>query len=93
MLFELALPVDELTPAAMQTRIRPELPLYLFTGDQDPVSNKAEWFYPLVQRYRDAGLRDVSCHVFGGARHETLNETNRDEVVAVLLAWLARIVR
>ncbi|MDT4849777.1 Monoacylglycerol lipase [compost metagenome] len=85
--------LDELTPAAMQTRIRPELPLYLFTGDQDPVSNKAEWFYPLVQRYRDAGLRDVSCHVFGGARHETLNETNRDEVVAVLLAWLARIVR
>ncbi|WP_447774947.1 alpha/beta fold hydrolase [Variovorax boronicumulans] len=85
--------LDELTPAAMQTGIRPELPLYLFTGDQDPVSNKAEWFYPLVQRYRDAGLRDVSCHVFGGARHETLNETNRDEVVAVLLAWLARIVR
>ncbi|QFZ85434.1 alpha/beta fold hydrolase [Variovorax paradoxus] len=85
--------LDELTPAAMQTRIRPALPLYLFIGDQDPVSNKAEWFYPLVQRYRDAGLRDVSCHVFGGARHETLNETNRDEVVAVLLAWLARIVR
>lgn len=82
----------ELTPAAMQARIRPELPLYLFIGDQDPVSNKAEWFHPLVQRYRDAGLRDVSSHVFGGARHETLNETNRDEVVAVLLAWIARVV-
>ena len=82
----------DLAPAAMQTRIRPELPLYLFVGDQDPVSNKAEWFYPLVQRYREAGLRDVSCHVFGGARHETLNETNREEVVAVLLAWIARVV-
>lgn len=85
--------LDDLAPAAMQSRIRPELPLYLFIGDQDPVSNKAEWFYPLVQRYRDAGLRDVSCHVFGGARHETLNETNRDEVVAVLLAWIERVVR
>ena len=82
----------DLAPAAMQTRIRPGLPLYLFVGDQDPVRNKAEWFYPLVQRYREAGLRDVSCHVFGGARHETLNETNRDEVVAVLLAWIARVV-
>jgi len=39
------------------------------------------------------GLQDVSCHVFGGARHETLNETNRNEVVAALQAWLARIVR
>jgi len=81
-----------LAPAAMQSRIRPELPIYLFTGDQDPVSNKAQWFYPLVERYREAGLRDVSCHVFGGARHETLNETNRDEVFAVLLAWIARVV-
>lgn len=82
----------ELTPEAMRARIRPELPLYLFIGDQDPVSNKAEWFYPLVQRYREAGLRDVSCHVFGGARHESLNEINREEVVAVLLAWIARVV-
>lgn len=82
----------ELTPEAMRARIRPELPLYLFVGDEDPVSNKAEWFYPLVQRYRAAGLRDVSCHVFGGARHETLNETNREEVEAVLLAWIARVV-
>lgn len=82
----------ELEPAAMQSRIRPDLPLYLFIGDQDPVSDKAEWFHPLVQRYREAGLRDVSSHVFGGARHETLNEVNREEVVAVLLAWIARVV-
>jgi len=34
----------------------------------------------------------VSCHVFGGARHESLNEINREEVVAVLLAWIARVV-
>jgi len=83
--------LDLLTPEALRARVRPGLPLYLFTGDQDPVSNKAEWFYPLVQRYRDAGLRDVSCHVFGGARHETLNETNRAEVTAVLLAWIGRV--
>jgi alpha-beta hydrolase superfamily lysophospholipase len=84
--------VADLTPAVMRERIRPELPLYLFIGDQDPVSHKGEWFYPLVRRYREAGLRDVSGHVFGGARHETLNETNREEVVAVLLAWIDRVV-
>ncbi|SEB25719.1 Lysophospholipase, alpha-beta hydrolase superfamily [Variovorax sp. YR216] len=84
--------VTDLTPAVMREHIRPELPLYLFIGDQDPVSHKGEWFYPLVRRYREAGLRDVSAHVFGGARHETLNETNREEVVAVLLAWIDRVV-
>lgn len=84
--------LDALTADAIRARVRPALPLYLFVGDEDPVSNKAAWFYPLVERYRAAGLRDVSCHVFGGARHETLNETNRDEVAAVLLAWIARVV-
>jgi len=82
----------DLAPDAMRKHLRPDLPLYLFVGDEDPVSNKAEWFHPLVRRYREAGLRDVSCHVFGGARHETLNEINRDEVEAVLLAWIARVV-
>jgi len=81
-----------LAPDAMRGRIPPALPLYLFIGDQDPVSNKGEWFHPLVQRYRGAGLTDVSSHVFGGARHETLNETNRQEVVDVLLAWLSRVL-
>ncbi|RYY77761.1 MAG: alpha/beta fold hydrolase [Comamonadaceae bacterium] len=84
--------LDALTADAMRARVRPALPLYLFTGDEDPVNNKTAWFHPLVERYRAAGLRDVSCHVFGGARHETLNETNRDEVTAVLLAWIARVV-
>ncbi|MFJ1260468.1 hypothetical protein [Cupriavidus sp. CuC1] len=35
----------------------------------------------------------MSSHVFGGARHETLNETNREEVVAVFIAWIAWIER
>ncbi|WP_459568999.1 hypothetical protein [Cupriavidus sp. 8B] len=34
----------------------------------------------------------MSSHVFGGARHETLNETNREEVVAVFIAWIERVV-
>ncbi|TAK86752.1 MAG: alpha/beta fold hydrolase [Aquabacterium sp.] len=70
-----------------------DLPLYLFTGDRDPVNGYLAWFDALVQRLREAGLRDVSTHVYGGARHEVLNETNRDEVIAQLLAWTARVTR
>jgi alpha-beta hydrolase superfamily lysophospholipase len=72
-------------------RIRKELPLFLFVGDRDPVNANLEWFRPLVDRYREAGLRDVSWHVYGGARHEVLNEINRSEVIAVLQAWIGRI--
>jgi alpha-beta hydrolase superfamily lysophospholipase len=72
-------------------RIPADLPMFLFTGDCDPVNDCLRWFDPLVARLRGAGLRDVSTHVYGGARHEVLNETNRAEVIANLLAWVDRV--
>ena len=46
----------------------------------------------LVDRYERAGLEDVTLVSYPGARHEVFNETNRDEVVAGVLAWLDRVV-
>ncbi|RYG10144.1 MAG: alpha/beta fold hydrolase [Burkholderiales bacterium] len=71
--------------------LRPELPVYLFTGERDPVNHNLDWFHPLVRRMRDAGLRDVTVKTYPGARHEVLNEVNRGEVMANLLVWLDRI--
>lgn len=72
-------------------RIRRDLPMFLFVGDRDPVNANLAWFRPLVDRYREAGLRDASWHVYGDARHEVLNETNRPEVLATLRAWIDRV--
>lgn len=77
--------------AAQLEQLPKDLPLLLFTGDRDPVNGMLAWFDVLVWRLRQAGMRDVSTHVYGGARHEVLNETNRAEVIANLLAWLARV--
>ena len=44
----------------------------------------------VVQRYRDAGLTDITTDYHQDARHEVFNETNRDEITANLLAWLSR---
>jgi alpha-beta hydrolase superfamily lysophospholipase len=78
-------------PEAMK-RIPAELPLYLFVGDQDAINRKLAYFNPLVDRYRAAGLNDVSVHIYGGARHEVLNETNRAEVTAHFVAWVERVL-
>ncbi len=77
---------------ALYAAVRKDLPLYLFTGDRDPVNACLAWFGPRVNRLRGAGFRDVSTHVYGGARHEVLNETNREEVIANLIAWIHRAV-
>ncbi|MBC3194731.1 alpha/beta hydrolase [Pseudonocardia sp. C8] len=68
------------------------LPVYIVVGDQDPVNAGLQLVGPLTERYAAAGLEDVSLRIWPGARHEVFNETNRDEVVADLLAWLDRVV-
>ncbi|WP_299038255.1 alpha/beta fold hydrolase [uncultured Pseudokineococcus sp.] len=69
--------------------IRPDLPLLVVSGDQDPVGGPGgELVVRLVERYRAAGLRDVTLALLPGARHEVLNETNRDEVTQLVVTWL-----
>jgi alpha-beta hydrolase superfamily lysophospholipase len=70
--------------------IRSDLPIYVFSGDADPLAGDGALVQMVVDRYRAAGVADVTLDLYPGARHETLNETNRDEVTANVLAWLDR---
>jgi alpha-beta hydrolase superfamily lysophospholipase len=73
-------------------KIRKDLPIYVFVGDKDPINQDLALLKPLTDRYEQARLKDLTVKVYSGGRHEMLNETNRDEVVADLLAWLDRVV-
>lgn len=79
-------------PAALAA-IRDELPVLVISGDADPVAGPdAAGPGVVAQRYRDAGLTDVTLTMYPQARHELLNETNRSEVTADILAFLDRTV-
>jgi len=71
-----------------ERRIPRDLPVYMFSGTEDPVGGSTRGVEALAQRYRKHGLADVTVRFYQGGRHEMLNETNRGEVVADLLAWL-----
>ncbi|MGJ0118879.1 alpha/beta fold hydrolase [Williamsia sp. MIQD14] len=77
-----------LTDPSVLARIRTDLPLYIAVGDQDPVNGALALFTPLVDRLAAAGVADVTTHVYPGARHEIVNETNRAEVIGDLVEWL-----
>jgi alpha-beta hydrolase superfamily lysophospholipase len=70
--------------------IRPDLPILLMSGSADPLSGAMALVELVAQRYRDAGVRDVTVIGYQDARHEVFNETNRDEVTADLIGWLER---
>ena len=72
--------------------MRPDLPLYIAVGELDPVNANLALLNVLVDRYRAAGLTDVTEATYPGARHEILNETNRGEVVASILDWIDQVL-
>ena len=79
---------EALSDPARLRRIRRDLPVYLFSGTDDPVGEELAGVQILIGRYRSAGLHDIRKDFYTGGRHEVLNEINRDEVRARLLDWI-----
>jgi len=65
-----------------------DLPIYIFSGEKDPVGGFTKGVMRLVQAYRRLGMNDVTYRFYKDGRHEMLNEINREQVTADLIAWL-----
>lgn len=81
-------PAARLADPALLARIRSDLPVLIASGDADPLAGGGALIELLGQRYRSAGLADVTVKLYPAARHEILNETNRDEITADIVGWL-----
>jgi alpha-beta hydrolase superfamily lysophospholipase len=77
--------LPDVASTARQNRIPKDLPIYIVRGSRDSVGSNID---QLLAAYRAAGLRRVTYRIYPEARHETLNEINRDEVTRDLIAWL-----
>lgn len=66
---------------------RKDLPTLIMSGDADPVGNYGKGVYRVFRKL-SANECNVSMKLYGGARHELLNETNRDEVYNDILSFL-----
>jgi alpha-beta hydrolase superfamily lysophospholipase len=62
-------------------------PVLVIAGDQDPSGTNGESPTKLAAALTAAGV-PVDLTIYEGARHELLNETNRDDVTADVVAWL-----
>ncbi len=70
-----------------------DVPVLLQVGSDDSLGGPRSVEKLAAAYRRRGGLSDVTVQVYEGARHEIYNETNRDEVVADLVAWLGRVAR
>lgn len=69
-------------------RVAKDLPIYIFSGEEDPVGDYGKGLMNLYENYHTLGLKNVSYKLYPGGRHEILNEINKDEVIRDLIRWI-----
>ena len=65
-----------------------DLPIYIFSGDKDPVGEMGKGVKRVVKAYKNAGIKDLTFKLYEDGRHEMLNELNRQEVLQDITNWL-----
>ncbi len=70
-------------------RIPSDLPILITGGTDDPVGGE-KGMGALMLHYAQTMHSRLTLKMYDGARHELLNETNRDEVMADWLDWTTR---
>ena len=71
-----------------ESKIPKDLPIFMIAGTLDPVGSKNKAITPLIKRYEEYGIKDVSHKFYEDARHEIFNEINREEVYKDVINWL-----
>lgn len=65
-----------------------DLPIYLFSGDCDPVGSMGKGVQEVHDMYKKCGVKDVSIRLYKNGRHEMFHEVNRQEVCHHVISWL-----
>jgi len=73
-------------------RIPKSLPVFMLSGDADPVGGYGRGVRKAYRSLRAAGLENIRFKLYEGGRHELLNETNRRDVMQDIYRWIEKKV-
>lgn len=65
-----------------------DLPVFMVSGDADPVGDYGKGVRRAYDSLVAAGLTDIRLKLYPGGRHELLNETNRSQVMQDICRWV-----
>ncbi len=76
----------------IKTHLPPcSLPIYIFSGDEDPVGSYGSGVSELYTKYFEAEISDVTLKIYENERHEVLTGLSRQEAFKDTLEWIDRI--
>ena len=65
--------------------VKKDAKIRIFSGDKDPVGSNGKSPVALCDMYKGLGIADVKVKLYPDARHEILNEINKEEVYKDML--------
>ncbi len=75
------------------TALRRDLPINLVGGGKDPATGGGKAVDRLADRLRRMGFSNLVSTAYADTRHESLNELNRDAIMADFAEWLDKILK
>lgn len=74
-------------------KIPKELPVFLISGDADPVGDYGRGVKASYESLEAVGMTHLDIKLYEGARHELINEINRQQVYDDIWNWLSEIIK
>lgn len=73
-------------------KIKKDLPIFIISGDNDPVGNMGKLVKELYDMYISLGIKSVDIKLYNKSRHELLNELNKEEVYQDVYDWIKEVL-
>ncbi len=73
-------------------KIPKDLPMLFVSGNSDPVGDFGKGVKKVFEDYKNAGIKNIEIKLYPEARHEILNETNKEEVYQDIVNWIEKIM-
>ena len=84
--------LEEVSLEDWATKVPTDLPILLISGEDDPVGGYGKGVRAVAGALAHAGARKLTTVLIPGARHEVLNETDRDETYALIDRWIGDLL-
>lgn len=74
----------------MKKNLNRNFPILLISGDKDAVSGYGKEIKAIYATWKNQGYQTVTMKLYEDARHELLQETNKEDVMKDILHWLEK---
>lgn len=69
-------------------RIPKKLPIFIVSGDNDPVGDLGLGVKKVESMYKSVGIKNIKCKIYHNDRHEIIHEIDKNIVFDDIISWI-----